>query len=478
MKLKTKMTILALPILTMSFFTTQSLFATPSLTKEDYVKICPNSSSQKQDCKLFSKLVMGTDHLSQSDWQFKGQKQAREEEVFQVLDEAARLGINFFDTSPIYVGGVENQLGRWREKRKDLIKKNSFYQNPDLNPDREIYVLSKGGFPYDLYYSQKLEPGVYSKELITALLENGVITILTPEAYDIDPLTMDYHLKTTIELTQVPTGTYASRLYGNTSSIARRVNVELGHTLKNLNQNITIYLMHRDDGDYIDFEFVPRERTSVETIMSALSQEDVRNKFWRVGWSNWNTDRIQKSLNPNKKMLPHSYVKPIINSPYFSLFEMTERTIHAGGVQVTHKDMMDLNFQIGIKIMPYSPLGGFSILDKPEPKWENAKATAKELHLKGDAYWKNVYPAIFENPENQARYARAVQFTQKWNEKHKTSYTLDQMLNAYVLAHPRVDLLAVGPITVEQVRRTVASVQLAKQLSDKDLEYLYRGERK
>ena len=46
---------------------------------------------------------------------------------------------------------------------------------------------------------------------------------------------------------------------------------------------------------------------------------------------------------------------------------MSKRTIHAGGIQVTHKEMMDENFQKGIKIMPYSPLGGFSIFDKPEP---------------------------------------------------------------------------------------------------------------
>jgi len=40
----------------------------------------------------------------------------------------------------------------------------------------------------------------------------------------------------------------------------------------------------------------------------------------------------------------------MINSPYFSLFEMSDQTIHALGSQVTHAEMMDPNFLAGIKI--------------------------------------------------------------------------------------------------------------------------------
>ena len=69
----------------------------------------------------FSRLVMGTDHLLQNDWTNEGQK-VSEEEAFKVLDEAARNGINFFDTAPIYVGDAENRLGKWRKSRAAQVQ--------------------------------------------------------------------------------------------------------------------------------------------------------------------------------------------------------------------------------------------------------------------------------------------------------------------------------------------------------------------
>ena len=50
-----------------------------------------------------------------------------EEQIFAVLDEAAKLGINFFDTAPIYVGGIENTLGKWVRSRKQKMAPESFY---------------------------------------------------------------------------------------------------------------------------------------------------------------------------------------------------------------------------------------------------------------------------------------------------------------------------------------------------------------
>jgi aryl-alcohol dehydrogenase-like predicted oxidoreductase len=67
-------------------------------------------------------------------------------------------------------------------------------------------------------------------------------------------------------------------------------------------------------------------------------------------------------------------------------------------------------------------------------------------------------------------------FTSDFNAKRGTHYTIDQMINAYALSHPRTDFLTVGPITVEQLRRTVASIELARMLTPKDLEYLYSGQ--
>ena len=191
-----------------------------------------------------------------------------------------------------------------------------------------------------------------------------------------------------------------------------------------------------------------------------------------IGLSNWKTQRVNESLELANKYT--NLPKPVLNSPYFSLFEMTNRTIHAGGVQVNHKDMMNKDFQKGIKIMPYSPLGGFSILDKPEPRWENAKKEAKKEYDKGDPYWQNVYYAIFTQ-ENKERYYRVVDFTKKFNEKHKTTYTIDQMINAYALAHTRTDFLTIGAITIEQLKRTVVSLKLSHLLTPKNLDYLYKG---
>ena len=80
--------------------------------------------------------------------------------------------------------------------------------------------------------------------------------------------------------------------------------------------------------------------------------------------------------------------------------------------------------------------------------------------------------------KNEKRYHRAQEVLQKLNDlSHGQNYTLDQLLNAYVLAHPRVDLLAVGPLKPEHLRRTVQSLSLADRLKTYPalLDYLYNG---
>tara|TARA_B100000749_G_scaffold280259_1_gene275673 strand:- start:33348 stop:34862 length:1515 start_codon:yes stop_codon:yes gene_type:complete len=378
---------------------------------------------------------MGTDHLIQGDWVGPHWPEYSDEMAFEVLDHAADLGINFFDTSPIYVGSVEYKLGQWRAQRRET------------HPNENHHILSKGGFPFDLFWMQSLPEGSHSSELISSL--------------------------DTLNSTQFPAGTYASRLYGSEDLIAERVAEEMGHTTNNLDGDVTIYLMHRDDGDAIGFNPVVRETTPVKTIMSALSKESISSKAWMFGWSNWLTPRIDESVVLSKANA--DLIRPVINSPYFSLFEMSDRSIHALGVQVTHQEMMDEDFQKGIKIMPYSPLGGFSILDKPEPKWDNAKLAAKEKYDNGDPYWQNVYHSIFTEA-NKQRWNRLVEFSETFNKMHSTNYSLDQMMNAYVLAHPRTDLLAIGPITKEQLNRTVESLSLSQSLTPEDLEFLYSGQ--
>ncbi len=426
-------------------------------TEMEYVTVCDASNQ----CKKLSRLIMGTDHLVQADWTGNGQPELTEPQAQAVLDEAAKLGINVFDTSPIYVGGVENKLGKWLQSRKQSAAQDGFYYGKQSNPDRKLYALSKGGFYFDLFYSKKLESGSHSDGLKKALVALEIMNATAKPSPD-----------GSIALTNVPPGTYASRLFGPKEQITKRVSEELGHSLSNLNNEITIYLMHRDDSDFVRFKENPRAKTEVSTIMAALSADELQKHFWALGWSNWEPARVNESiaLSAKNSKLPH----PVFNSAYFSLFEMSNRTIHAGGVQVTHEEMNDSQFEKGILQNSYSPLGGFSIFDKPEPRWENAMKAAKLKHDQGDAYWQNVYPSLF-TPANNARYDRVVAFTQKFNKEHGTHYTIDQTINAYALAHKRTDFLTIGPITIEQLRRTVQSLKMARLLTDVDLEYLHSG---
>jgi len=426
-------------LLVSNFFHANILFAL-DLSRDgmEYIEVC----NEKNERIRFSRLIMGTDHLAQEDWYGPNSRKISEQEINDVLDEAARLGINLFDTSPIYVGDIENKLGKWME---------SYRQK---HPDRKIYALSKGGFPFDLYWSKQLPEGDNSNCLQEMLKTKGMMA------------------EGDASLPNAPNGTYASRLFGSKEQIIERVREEQGNTVNNLRGNPAVYLMHRDDGDFINFEPIKRSQNSVKTIMEALSSKEIRDKYTFLGWSNWKPHRITRSLALAKKQ--SDLAKPVFNSPYFSLFEMSERAIHAGGVQVTHEEMMDENFLKGINIMPYSPLGGVSILDRPEPCWENARKEARRKYAQSDPYWKNVYHAIF-TCANEERYNRVVGFTAEFNKKHKTSYTVDQMVNAYALAHKRTNFLVIGPITVEQLRRTVASLKLSKMLSKADLDFLYYG---
>ncbi|MFZ2958067.1 MAG: aldo/keto reductase [Candidatus Ozemobacteraceae bacterium] len=338
--------------------------------------------------RVISRLILGTDHLGK----------VPNQQTIDVLNEAVKLGINAFDTAPIYTDSIESRLGEWLKAQN----------RSDLN------VITKGGFPRDL-----------------------------------------------------GPGTYYSRLHGSKEQIFANVLEEAKKSRANYTAPITIYLMHRDDIQYWRYQKIERDQTPVQTIMEALSIPLLKKNYLMVGVSNWETPRVEETQKVAKE---HSdLVRPVCNSPYFSLLEMGSGTIHSGGVQVTHENMMDKEFQKGVKLMTYSPLGGFSIFSKG---WEEAKKKALELKNNHDRYWGHVYDAIFHEA-NEKRWNRAVEFTRKFNEKHGTSYTLDQIANAYVLAHPRSDFLIIGPRTVEQLRRTVQVLKIAKMLTTADLDYLH-----
>jgi len=409
----------------------------PSASME-YVKICGPDQSGAAVCKCISRLVMGTDHLG-SLWEQTGfpeqsantpsaQKKAN---ATKMLDYAVEKGINLFDTAPIYVEGIESTLGSWVQQKKQ--------QNPGL----ALYTLTKGGFPNDL-----------------------------------------------------GPGTYDSRLHGTRKQIVGNISDELRWSAPNLKGQIDFYLMHRDDIKFVNYEdktFADgRTQTPVQTILEALSDttvypdlgylqgKSIRSHYTWIGVSNWTTARVNDALATAKKT--PGLLAPTINSPYFSLFEMSKNfTIHSGGVEVFHSEMMDPTFQKGVFIMPYSPLGGFPIIDKGtaaqkgKDAWINAKAVAKNLDTIKDRYWGNVYEAVF-TPENEGRFYRVWQISQDWQLDGK-KYSIDQWLNAYVLAHPRVDLLAVGPIKKEHIDRTADTFELARALRKRPdiLEWLYSG---
>lgn len=340
--------------------------------------------------RKMSRLILGTDHLGK----------VPPAQTLAVLNEAVRLGINTFDTAPIYTDGIEARLGAWLQTQ----------------PRQDLYVVTKGGFPRDL-----------------------------------------------------GPGTYESRLKGDRGQIAANVLEEARGSRSRYDKAITVYLMHRDDADYKDYERVTRPQTPVVTILEALSEPALRENYRMIGLSNWATPRVDESQRVARAR--PDLLRPVCNSPYFSLFEMGPVTIHSGGVQVTHAEMMRRDFQPGVKLMTYSPLGGFSIV---RPGWQAAEARALALANAHDRYWGHVHAALF-HAANARRYERAVAFTARFNAGHRTHYTLDQVLNAYVLAHPRTDFLIIGPRTVADLRRTVASLALASHLTPADLAYLHAG---
>lgn len=74
-------------------------------------------------------------------------------------------------------------------------------------------------------------------------------------------------------------GTYSSRLKGNAEQITRNVLKEIGESRKQLPSNfeISLYLMHRDDFDSLNYELIDRVQTPVKTILEALDDSELRS---------------------------------------------------------------------------------------------------------------------------------------------------------------------------------------------------------
>ncbi len=321
-----------------------------------------------------------------------------------VFAEAVAMGINVFDTAPIYANDMEQRLGRWLsgQNRSDL------------------YVITKVGFPFDL-----------------------------------------------------APGKYQSRLNGNVGQIVNNVQEELKNVVQHLGSiQPALVFLHRDDGDWADWNRILRGQTPVRTILEALSNATLKLKYRFFGLSNWENSRAQEAheaSNSNQQL-----AKPLALSNYFSIMEMGNVKIYPGGVQVVHTEMMNSEFQKGLKMMTYSPLGGFSIFSK---SWEEAKNNALALKKKGDRYWNQVFDSIFYEA-NEARFNRVHAFAAAFAGPNNKKYTADQVASAYALAHERADFMVIGPRTVEQLKRTVESLELAKMMTKNDLDFLYDGSKK
>lgn len=355
----------------------------------EYVKVC----QENKKCFKMSRLIMGTDHIGK----------LNDTELNNLLDKALQLGINTFDTSPIYIFDIENRFGNWLKKQKDRSK---------------IHTITKGGFPHD-----------------------------------------------------TAPGTYSSRLTGSKDEMVNGILEEIKWSSLHL-EDITVYLMHRDDIYFKDYFEIIKKQTPVVNIIEALADPRLRTKYSMIGVSNWKRHRVEKA-----QKVAGSDMKPLFNSPYFSLMEMSNGTIHSGGVQAKHDDMMNSKFEKGVFIAPYSPLGGFPVFSLG---WDAAKQMALDIKNgatianKDPRYWGHVHDVIFTS-ENKKRYDRAEKFRKKLNKKYNTNFTLDQMVNAYALAHKRADFIIIGPTSIDKLTRSHESLSISKLLKPKHLEYLYRG---
>jgi aryl-alcohol dehydrogenase-like predicted oxidoreductase len=542
----------------------------PAGNTMEYCKVCAEPDGKA--CRYMSRLIMGTDHINQPKWR-RDTEGRSEVQARAVLYEAIRHGINTFDTAPIYIIDAENRVGTWLREFRDYVQSgtvsdklrqwmvDAITPNPDdLDNDLEerkqvvewlqkreaikaylfehkslkfgaaqedatllMHVITKGGFPFDLFHLGCFPTG--NDHLLTPSDHSATIRQQADAAAGRPLLGCEkgqsggykWDKPSTDTEKRVPPGTYASRLFGDETQIAERLADEFGNSNLNLNGDIAVYLMHRDDGDYFGFQPLrsneEKQLTPVATIMAGIQKAGIplpgipgEGPPRMIGWSNWKTSRVNDSIT-----LQTQFFRPVMNSAYFSLLEMKdELPIHAGGVQSKHAEMMDPDFQKGILQSSYSPLGGFSILDQPgqspAEKWHNAEAHARNKAEAGDPYWQNVYFSIFCNDKkppvedmfrrtklyalksqpvnkldlfgsckspnraNWLRFERAAIYVTKMTPKQGVRYSLDQLMNAYALAHTRADFVTVGPITLGQVRNTAeGAIEMSRQLTASDL---------
>lgn len=102
-------------------------------------------------------------------------------------------------------------------------------------------------------------------------------------------------------------GTYESRLKGTPSEMAGAIQEEIDGSFERLNKRkILIYLMHRDDGSFKNYERTREPQTPVGDIQRSLKTCSICGKFKMFGVSNWRPHRVNKAKeNASNENRPH-----------------------------------------------------------------------------------------------------------------------------------------------------------------------------
>lgn len=257
--------------------------------------------------------------------------------------------------------------------------------------------------------------------------------------------------------TEEKQGQYKSQLVGSAEEIARNVQKSLELTLAFYElPKADIFMLHRDDEDYVYNSVVKREKTPVKTIFEATKQ---LSQFYSIcSVSNWEDERALEFASLMGKD------KPLVCSSYFSLWERSGKPWH-GELSYKHEDLMNPSYLPGCTILPYSPLGGFfgsriSIAGVEEiEKWcdEDGPDAVTQLLMTG---------------RNKLKYARLKDYTEKLNDERMTSFSTLQMTIAYCLAHPRVTSGFTCVDSVEQLENNIRGYILSKSVPLADLDFL------
>ncbi len=261
-------------------------------------------------------------------------------------------------------------------------------------------------------------------------------------------------------------GQYVSKLGGKSWKIAENLQEELEKALAFYElPKADLFVLHRDDEDYLCNKIILRPKTPVKNIFEALQNPVVRPLYTDFGVSNWEDSRVLE-LQTFRKLSGKSSDKLCV-SPYFSLWERGAPA-WTGEYQTLHSSFAEAKYLPGCVNLTYAPLGGWFGSQICITSFDTAH---KSAYAEGGDDRASI-DAIF-TPENRKRYERLRELTERLNRERCTSYTLAQIALAYSFAHPRVDGCFLAVQSVEELESDIQGYMLAKSLTKDDLSYLH-----